>query len=435
MRSFVIIPSCSDLNRGDQALVWETKRLAEESGFIGDFYFQTEHNEPNEQSEKEGLIPIYPILEHPSRKSKRKDNIKYTKTLKLRWGIIALGDLIISLLLLFKPTQRLFVKLLPEDKRRSFDIFKESEAVFMKGGGLLQTHGGIASTYSMYFWTYPIRLAHNLKKPVYIMPNSFGPFEGPIVKIIAKNMLAKCKLVSARESISREVVYKELGLKIPLYADLAFGLAPSEIDKGSLLRKYDIPNDKKLVALTMRPYRFPNSTEPEKAYRSFEDEMTKFIKWLSSEGYMPVLVEHTLAVNAHEDDGACINDITKNLEPNEYRLVSNKEYSCRDLKRIYSFFDYIVGTRFHSVIFSFGSGVPGIAISYAGNKSKGIMHDIGLDEYVLCIDSISKDALVESFNKLILNETVIREKIHNYKIGSLNSYEELIKHMRQINEK
>ena len=37
-KKYVIIPGCSDLNRGDQALVWETKRLAEDAGFKGDYY-------------------------------------------------------------------------------------------------------------------------------------------------------------------------------------------------------------------------------------------------------------------------------------------------------------------------------------------------------------------------------------------------------------
>ena len=72
MKKHVIIPGCSDLNRGDQALVWETKRLAEESGFIGDYYLTSETNEPVEQSKGKGIIIIPPILEHPSRKFKIK---------------------------------------------------------------------------------------------------------------------------------------------------------------------------------------------------------------------------------------------------------------------------------------------------------------------------------------------------------------------------
>ena len=46
MKKFLIIPNCSDLNRGDQALVWETKRLAEDAGCIGEYYVTAEDNEP-----------------------------------------------------------------------------------------------------------------------------------------------------------------------------------------------------------------------------------------------------------------------------------------------------------------------------------------------------------------------------------------------------
>lgn len=64
MNRYLIVPGCSDLNRGDQALVWETKRIAEECGFIGEFYLTSEQNEPVIQSETKGLEIVYPILEH-----------------------------------------------------------------------------------------------------------------------------------------------------------------------------------------------------------------------------------------------------------------------------------------------------------------------------------------------------------------------------------
>lgn len=89
MNKYLIVPGCSDLNRGDQALVWETKRLAEECGFEGKYYLTTEQNEPVEQSKKKDIEIVYPILEHPSRKFKSKQNIRYTKTLKIKWGIVA----------------------------------------------------------------------------------------------------------------------------------------------------------------------------------------------------------------------------------------------------------------------------------------------------------------------------------------------------------
>ena len=430
MKKYIIIPGCSDLNRGDQALVWETKRLAEEAGFIGEYYLTTEKNEPVEQSKKKGIKIITPILEHPSRKFKNKQNISYTKTLKIKWGIVAIFDLLSSMLLLCSATRGIAKIFLNKEKKQSLSLMESGDAIFMKGGGLLQTYGGLSSTYSMYFWVYPILLAHKLNKPVYIMPNSFGPFEGPFVKQIAKAALKKCKLVTSRETLSQAMVKEQLGLDIENYPDLAFELPKSDLNKDEVFKKYNLPKDRKLVAITMRPYRFPGHSNPEKAYRDFKNEMAKFIEWLYEEGYMPVVIEHTLAVNAHENDGACIKDVIQVVPEEKYRFITDKSYDCHDLKAIYSFCDYIVGTRFHSVIFSLGSEVPGIAISYTGNKSTGIMHDIGLDDYVVDISDVNCEKMIELFTLLINEQTNVVEKVNKYRIVSVTKRKELISRMK-----
>lgn len=431
MKKYVIIPGCSDLNRGDQALVWETKRLAEDSGFTGEFYLTSEKNEPIEQSKEQGLKIITPILEHPSRKFKNKENISYTRTLKVKWGIVAIFDLLESLLILWGPSRMLLKRIIAKEKKESIEVMEKSEAIFMKGGGLLQTYGGLASTYSMYFWVYPILFAHSLKKPVYIMPNSFGPFEGPFVKVIAKQALKKCKVVTSRETLSQKMVKDQLRLDIDNYPDLAFTLTRSDLDKQQILEKYKLPTDRKLVAITMRPYRFPKAENPVESYQKFKEEMASFIEWLYDEGYMPVIVEHTLAVNAHENDGACIKDVTAMIDKERYRVISDKNYDCHDLKSIYSYCDYIVGTRFHSVIFSFGSEVPGIAIAYTGNKSQGIMHDMGLDDYVIGIDKVKSNLLKKRFIMLIKNEPMVRNKIKKYRERAEESRIELIYKCRE----
>ena len=414
MNKYIIIPGCSDLNRGDQALAWETKRLAEECGFKGEFYLTTERNEPTAQSEKKGLNIISPIHEHPSRKFKNKENIKYTKKLKVKWGIVSLMDLIGSIFVLLNPFKKLTDMLLSIEKKKTFRIFEQCDAVFMKGGGLLQTYGGISSTYSMYFWVYPIFLAHRLNKPVYVMPNSFGPFEGPFVKKIARAALKRCTILTSRETLSEECVKKDLGLPITTYPDLAFTLPKSDLKREVIYKKFNLPTDKKLVAITMRPYRFPNAVDPELAYNKFKSEMASFIEWLYSQNYMPVIVEHTLAVNAHENDGACIRDVTSMLSSEKFCVISKNSFDCYDLKCIYSYCDYIIGTRFHSMIFAFGSNIPGIAISYTGNKSQGIMHDIGLDNYVIEIDKVNAEILEEKFLDLLKNETEVVAKIDQY---------------------
>lgn len=424
---YIIIPGCSDLNRGDQALVWETKRLAEDCGYRGEFYLTSEKNEPVEQSESKGINIISPILEHPSRKFKNKENISYTKMLKIKWGFVAIIDFIVSLFILNNITRKFIKIFLTPEKRNALDIFEESRALFMKGGGLLQTYGGLSSTYSMYFWVYPLLLAHKLHKPVYVMPNSFGPFKGPFVKKIAKYALKKCKVVTSRETYSKKMLEYQLNINVQNYPDLAFTLPKANLNKHDIYIQYSLPLDRKLVAITVRPYRFSNEDNPKRAYELFKNEMSKFIEWLYDQGYMPVIVEHTLAINAHENDNACIKDIISNISLEKYRYISNKIYNCCDLKCIYSYCDYIIGTRFHSVIFSFGSDVPGIAIAYTGNKSQGIMHDIGLDDYVIQISNVRANLLKEKFINLEKNKSEVIKKIKLYRRKAENERDNLIK--------
>ncbi|WEV69113.1 polysaccharide pyruvyl transferase family protein [Bifidobacterium sp. ESL0775] len=414
MGKFIIVPGCSDLNRGDQALAWETKKIMEDAGYIGEYYLTAEKNEPVEQSRSQGLRIITPILEHPSRKYKKNKNIQYTFGLKLRWGIIALGDFIFSLFILIPAFRHTLMPFLSLEKQESIKTFETADAIFLKGGGLLQTSGGFVSTYSMYFWTYPLRFAIKLGKPVFVLPNSFGPFKGPFVKRIAQRILSQCQVVTTRETYSQKMVKTDLNLDCPNFPDLAFSLAKSDLTRSDIFERFGIAGERKLVAITMRPYRFPRAENPELAYKKYVQEMGIFIRWLYENGYLPLLVVHTLAVNEHEDDFACLSEVMKMLDPEEYRLISDKNFDCKDLKAVYAMCDYTIGTRFHSVIFSLASGVPSIAIAYVGNKAQGIMHDMSLDSYVIDISKVTANELIKKFIELVDNTIDVKQKIAVY---------------------
>ena len=91
MGKYIILPGCDDGNRGDQALVWETKKVAENAGFKGAYSMLCEP-ENLMHSKDFGIDSIIPILKHPGRKFKNKDNTKYNASLLLKWGIVAVAD-------------------------------------------------------------------------------------------------------------------------------------------------------------------------------------------------------------------------------------------------------------------------------------------------------------------------------------------------------
>lgn len=414
-KKYIIIPGCCDLNRGDQALGWETRRIAEDAGYVGDYSILAETGEPIQQSQNEGYEILRPVLEHPSRKFSNKDNIVYDKKTKVEWGLVALTDLIGSLLLLCFPFRKLY-ELFSKNNNivATLKRYEEADAIFMKGGGLIQSHGGLLSTYATYYRLYHIYLALALHKPVFILPNSFGPFEGPGVKWMVKKAFKGCTLVTAREEKSQNVVKQVLGLQIPLFPDLAFYLKSEGITRDQLCERLNIDPSDIIVAITVRPYRFPDSTDPVKSYETFKVEMRHFICWLREQGYMPLLVEHTFAITTHENDGECIKDVIQGLDKSSYRVLSDHSMNCRALKQVYGCCDYIIGTRFHSMIFSLSNMVPGIAISYDGYKSIGIMRDMNLSNYVINIGDVSASKLESMFQDVVKNQDSIKNNIRQY---------------------
>lgn len=414
MKKVIIIPNCSDLNRGDQALVWETKRIAEEAGYKGHFYVTVEDNEPVKQSIEHGLTPICMLLKHPSRFFKNNDNITYSRSLKIKWGIIAFFDLVISFLSLNPFILKILTPFFSKDKRSSVELFKQADALFIKGGGFVHYYGGLTSFYYAYFSLYHIFFAAKYKKKIFFMPNSMGPYEGPFIKWIVKSALKKCTLVTVREKLSQEMAKKELNMNFPFFPDLALYLQNSSLSKDHIIKKYNIPQGRKIIAITMRPHRFPKSSTPKEDYIKFKKEMANFIEWLYSKGYLPMLINHTLAINTNENDEICIKEVTKMIPKEHYYYFSDRELNCKELKSVYSICDYIIGTRFHSVIFSFANHIPGIAITYTGNKAQGIMRDFGLENYAISIDDVSCNLLMNKFNQLLNNENDVKTKITNY---------------------
>ena len=100
--------------------------------------------------------------------------------------------------------------------------------------------------------------------------------------------------------------------------------------------------------------------------------------------------------------------------PEHYFYFSDRSLNCHELKSVYNACDYIVGTRFHSVIFSFANKKPGLAIRYTGNKAQGIMNDIGLLDYSISIDDVTCENLKTKFSNVLANEEHIIQKIEAF---------------------
>ncbi|MGE4514693.1 MAG: polysaccharide pyruvyl transferase family protein, partial [Chryseobacterium sp.] len=294
---------------------------------------------------------------------------------------------------------------------RTVKQFHEAKTVFVKGGGFIHAYGEKTAPYLMWYFLFYVRLAKALGKKVVFLPNSYGPFIGLTVEKQVSSVFGKLDLVYARENVSAQSLGQLMHKKIPVEMDLGFFLEKgSQEEAVKILEKYNLSKEDKIVGVTIRPWRFPGLSNPEALYKKYISSVADLTKHLLAKGYKVALCNQSLGPNSHEDDRNAIKDLLAQVD-NPNIIWINENLSCDILKAVYSNFYFFIGTRFHSIIFSLTSLVPSIAIGYGGNKAKGIMGDFRLDDYVVQIQDVESDLLINMFDKAISEYDNIKNQL------------------------
>jgi len=413
-KKFLIVPACTDLNRGDQALVWESAFLLRDA--FGDDtiikivdYGNNDKDRDNQskQTKKYGFSVVRNIIENPKRNIQETE-VHSGKFAFVRAALTAGTDFIKHLTLLIFPNRSLFQKLFRgNDYLESFDALVESDGVVIKGGGYLHTYGKLEDLYYLWFGLYYVFLAKRLGKKVIMLPNSIGPITGTLNRLFFNFIAKKIDLLYVREKISLSYI-QEMGISDSKYGfDLGYYAKASEIKPG--LKKIDKDSNYS-IGVTLRPYRFPNSINPQEKYQEYISSIANFCNSYppGNKFYFIVQVQ---GPSAHETDLIAINDVVKQLGSEVNYEIIDDSYNYKELMSIYREMDFVVGTRFHSVIFSQIVGTPALAIAYGGNKSRGIMRELDLEEYVIDIDKIDASKLKSIVDELLRNINTYRVKL------------------------
>jgi colanic acid/amylovoran biosynthesis protein len=437
IKKALVVPSNTDLNRGDQALTWATLDVVKAClGSDAEIIIYKTNNKlanqlgTNKQTEQLGYKMIYRVLSHP-RRNDGDNSISFGPLRLLTWGGRAVFDLFKTLMLLssFKAINQLGYSLLSIEEKQSYNAFKEVDCLFVKGGGFLHSYGSIVDPYVMYYQLFDVFLASRLGKKIFILPNSIGPLKNKFAKLIVLKALRNTSLLTVRENKSRDLV-NSFGLKSKYFPDLGFYLARSGNDfKGYLKSNHGIDIDNGVhVAITARPYRFDGHSKSDELYESYLNALvTCTDQLLAIDNVHVTLVSHTLGPSAHENDDLAIREIHTRLgERSKLHYLFDKELNSQDLQEIYGLYSLMIGTRFHSVIFALNAGTPSLAIAYGGNKAYGIMQEIGLTQYVYPISDLNPEKIASDASFILKDNAFYLEKISVYKETIAKSRKELI---------
>ena len=238
-------------------------------------------------------------------------------------------------------------------------IYKNTDLmVDISGYGL----GSIWSHATCHKYLDHLEFARAYGIPVYLLPQSFGPFnykdsDGQSIFARCKELLPYCKVIYAREQESCDALVSHFGLSnVVLAKDLV--LCGGEADTNAVFTTPPVlslpPIAENAVAVipNQRNNRAGDSSALELIYRDMIRQLLSMGKtvYLLCHSTHDVEICRTLKDHFREDDRV---------------IYLPQDFSCIEFNQLVQRFDFLVASRFHSIVHAYKNGIPCIALGWA----------------------------------------------------------------------
>lgn len=249
-----------------------------------------------------------------------------------------------------------------------------------------------------------IRYAGQCGMKVFLMPQSFGPFEYGDAKEqmtgVIKDAFAKTELVFAREQEGYDLM-QGMGIRnLRLSCDLVLQNSEvnwSSIKKTPLKYGFDKLETKKNVLLVPNQKIFDHMKDDERLYRMYSKVMEKILSY----GNDIYLVYHS-----NEDLKICRKLQADNVSDRIH--IVEQELAFYEYERVVAQCRYALASRFHSIVLAYRQSVPCIALGWA-EKYDNLLESCGQQKYV---NSILDESMEDSILKCV---EVMEENCQNEK--------------------
>lgn len=287
------------------------------------------------------------------------------------------------------------------DKIQLLRAYFDADLVISCGGNVLYTKRHLAGSF---FWiVFSTLFAYYAGKPLYMFPQSVGPFANPLHRRLARFVLSQMRVILVRDELSLRLVKTMALPDVPCQQvpDAAFGLRPGALPtdaawlrRSEELRRTGTPQ----VGITTINWGGQNPRFDGQV--RYEEVLIELIRYITAEmGGHVFLFNQVLGPSLAEDDSRIARRLLDRMTANSSRVTYvDAIHSPAQLMAAYGCMDFVVGTRMHSNIFALCAGVPVIAIGYM-SKTRGIMRSLGLEEWACDIETINGPDLMALFRR------------------------------------
>jgi colanic acid/amylovoran biosynthesis protein len=312
--------------------------------------------------------------------------------------------------------RRLFGKralaLAPTPLRPLLRVYAQAGLVASAPGGFLYSSGqGLTLLVAL----YTMFLALAAGKPLYLFPQSYGPFFHGWERRAVRWVLDKARLVLVREEVSLDEL-QQCGLppeRLRLIPDIALAYPPAPADEARnwlLEQGIDPEGEQPLLGVTMINWEAQNTRFQRQ--KDYEAAVCAAARYFVEECQGRVLLlPQVTGPFPSQDDRVPAQRVASRLEDlREAVVLIRAALPAGLLKAVYGQLDLLVGSRMHSNIFAVGMGVPVIPIGYQ-HKTRGIARTLGIEAWVLDIQELDERAVVNKLKELWSRRAEVRKSL------------------------
>lgn len=234
-------------------------------------------------------------------------------------------------------------------------------------------------------------------------PQTFGPYKSWIARRLARYLLRRSSVITARDVESRKVAQDLVGpgQEVLLSPDVAFSL--EAVRPAAIALDPPLPKGAplgKVIGLNVNGL----------MYNGGYTRRNMFGLKLDYPGFLPKLVEallathqgeiwlipHTLGARGNvESDNEASEKLRACLNPASQarvRIVTG-DYDAHEFKGVIGQCDFFIGSRMHSCIAALSQGIPCVGIAYS-RKFEGVFDSVGMGAWVVdARDSAEQEAV------------------------------------------
>ena len=299
---------------------------------------------------------------------------------------------------------------LPSDMRELLAAYVTADLVVSCPGNIFASVSRIGKPFLLSALT--VAYALMLRKPLYVLPQSIGPFRAGWQRSMVTRLYSRARLICVREPVSLQLA-RALGLpetRLRLIPDLAFALPESPPGEAQrFLDLLGVPGQGPKLGVTVinRLVRYVD----EATWDAYESAVAGALTaHLQRNGGSVIFFPQVTGPSAREDDRNAARRIVAAMGNPAQAIVVEEPLSPAMLKALYGRMDAFIGTRMHSVIFAVSMNVPTLLIEYL-SKTRGLAEMLGLEEWCLELAQLNQVTLQDMLERLWRERSVLHQTL------------------------